>query len=214
MHQAKVEKSALYLILPMILELKRLGFANVRFYSYMRWTLSLVVVLYQEMSFKARTGEALVYPRLFSCEYQADMAPKDREKCDSGLNLWSGNGMSVQEVAASFSEHYLKSQLPAAGCYSDEYYPWIESVIAACPPQAFPVTEEPIPGGPYAFDGTIQFFGAKAALQRANIPRPPGLNKMLEPYGEMTSAIARDTVRTKAIEPNGFQKWCRKANGI
>ncbi|TYC55269.1 hypothetical protein ETQ85_14740 [Zoogloea oleivorans] len=210
MHQPKVEKSALYMILPMIRELKSLGFANVRFYSYLRWVQTLMVVLYQEMPFKARTGEALVYPNLFRCEYGFDMAPKFISEREPDLNEWAGSGLSVQEIAAKFSELYLCDQQPGEGCYSEEYYPWLDSVMDICPTQAFPVTEEPVPGGPYNFGETIEFYGADEAHRESDIRRPPGLNKMLVPQQAMESAIAWDIARAKAREPSRFKMWNQK----
>lgn len=200
MHQPKVERSALYLIMPMIQELKRLGFANVRFYSYIRWTHSLVVVLYQEMPFKAMTGQALVYPSLSWCEYGFDMAPKFKNKHDVGLNEWAESGMSVHEIATNFVADHLHDQIPGEGCYSNEYYPWLDSVIAACPDQSFPVTEEPIPGGPYVSRKTIEFYRVDEAERDSSISKPPGLSKMIEPYMGKPPAI-------KVKELSGFQKW-------
>ena len=211
MSESKAESSALYVILPMIHELKSLGFANVRFYSYLRWTHTLAVVLYQEMPFKARTGEALVYPKLLWSEYDYDMTPKFKSVRGSDLNEWASSGLSVQSISKRFIEHYLRGQTPGIGCYAEEYYPWLESVMTVCPPQSFPVTEEPIPGGPYHFfRETIEFFGVDEAHRESTIRRPPGLNKMLEPQQEMLSDLAWKLERAKAREPSGFQKWNQK----
>jgi hypothetical protein len=135
------------------------------------------------------------------------MAPKFKSEGGPDLNEWAESGLSIQDIAANFADHYLQDQLPGEGCYAEEYYPWLDSVMEVCPPQAFPVTEEPIPGGPYDFGETIEFYGAEDVRQNSNILRPPGLSKMLEPEREMVSAIAWGNERAKAKEPSGFQKW-------
>lgn len=195
--------------MPMIQELKRLGYANVRFYSYQRWTHTLVLVLYQEMPFKARTGQALVYPRISWREYGLDMLPKAGSERTFILDEWAASAMSVREIAANFADQYLEGQSPDEGGYNVEYYDWLDLVMAACPPLAFPITEEPVPGGPYDFGETIKFYGVEGVCCSSDIPRPPGLSGMLEPRQEMLSAIAWAHERAKAKEPSPFQKWNR-----
>lgn len=194
----------------MIRELIEMGYENVRFYSYERINFKLVVVLYQEMPFKARTGQSLIYPdKLLTKIFRRDLTPKVFTEIDE----WAEQGISPYESASLFAAQYLSNDIPSLGCCSEEYFIWLNQIIELCPDGSFPITEEFIPGGACPPSDATTFYGSEYLTPfHLEHPLPPGLRGAIDPYTTFLSDIAERTRReeVKARGPSGFALFNQK----
>lgn len=187
------------------------GYRNIRYFAYVRSNGNPVISLYQEMPHRTQDGFALVYPgRCYSREFDKQFRPYWLSKEDE----WLSPDLDAEQAANRFLKTFLPDETFADGCFDVEFGDWLAHVLSVCPAGAIPITEEPVPGGPYGDGPEVTTFLTPIGDPDARVaksitaPLPPGLRGQIEPIAYFTDQYAR-AHRPKQT-PSGFACFMRK----
>lgn len=186
------------------------GYRNLRYFAYIRANGNPVISLYQEMPFRTRDGFAMVYPgRRYSKEFDKQLRLRGLSEEDE----WLSPDLDVEQAANRFLEIVLPGESFAEGCFDVEFGDWLANILSICPVGAIPITEEPIPGGPYEAPKVTKFFApigdpSARIAQSLTAPLPPGLRGQIEPIAYFSERYAR-AHRPKQT-PSGLASFLRK----
>lgn len=187
-------------------ELHRMGYADLRFYSYRRWIGTLAVTICRELPLRASSGEAF-YTRMSTFEVNSDL----RFRYSS--ETWGLDGISDHEAARLFAQDLLRGADLGYGVFDRDYSEWLDLAIHLCPIGRLPITGEPWEA---KFDQSSQLtlypspFSKReleSAQDKIALPVPPGLTGAIDPLREYRSAMdARAREEQNQREKERFRK--------
>ena len=180
-------------LLTVLRELHRQGYTGLRFYTYIRWTGTLAIIIYRELPVTALSGEAF-YITVASFEVKDTLSFKHPDKRSHG---WGRGGITGEEASKAFSTVFLSHMEADRGAFDHEYFSWLDSAIKSCPIGLLPITEEP--------NDALQQKGNRCSLyptslfqaEQCLIYVPPGLAGAIDPYAEYSIEIERREHKTR-----------------
>lgn len=118
--------------------------------------------------------------------------------------------LSVAEVAEIFQKEMLSEHSGWQSAPSDKYLAWLDSVIAVCGDNGFPITEEP--GMPGFGTGGVMIecmFADRRPI--VLLPRPPKFAETLFPFNEYNRWLRNHEMElAKAKRKANYSEWKRR----
>jgi hypothetical protein len=182
------------------------GYGTIRFYTYIKEGLgALKIAMYLEMREQGRNGEPLAIPFFLD-----SFSSFDDPGHSAYWREYTQKQLSVAEVAEIFKKEMLSGHSGWQSAPSDKYLAWLDSVIAVCGNNGFPITEEPGMSG-FGTGGVMIECMFADHRPVVFLPRPPKFAETLFPVNEYNTWSRNHEIELAKAKPKAnYSEWKRR----